>query len=155
MEIKAENITRKFGRKRAIDGLNFTLPEGVHGLLGDNGAGKSTLMRILVAIDHQSSGMVTLDGKDIFEMNDDYRSLVGYIPQNFEVYPAFTAREFLEYVGALKGLTKQELKYKVTEVLRFVNLEDVGDKKVKTFSGGMYLSCARDSPKTAAAESTK
>ncbi len=137
MEIKAENLTRKFGAKRAIDDLNFTLPEGVYGLLGDNGAGKSTLMRILVAIDHQSNGKVTLDGRDIFQMNDDYRNLVGYIPQDFEVYPAFTAREFLEYMGALKGLSKRELKNKVPEVLQFVNLEDVGDKKVKTFSGGM------------------
>lgn len=79
MEIKAENVTRTFGTKRAIDELNFILPEGVYGLLGDNGAGKSTLMRILVAIDHQTSGKVTFNGKDIFHMNDDYRNLVGYI----------------------------------------------------------------------------
>ncbi|AIQ18454.1 ABC transporter ATP-binding protein [Paenibacillus sp. FSL H7-0357] len=137
MEIKAENVTRTFGTKRAIDELNFILPEGVYGLLGDNGAGKSTLMRILVAIDHQTSGKVTFNGKDIFHMNDDYRNLVGYIPQDFEVYPAFTATEYLEYMGALKGLSKKELKHKVPEVLQFVNLEKVANKKVKTFSGGM------------------
>ncbi|WP_342435468.1 ABC transporter ATP-binding protein [Paenibacillus sp. FSL L8-0436] len=137
MEIKAENVTRTFGTKRAIDELNFILPEGVYGLLGDNGAGKSTLMRILVAIDHQSSGKVTFNGKDIFHMNDDYRNLVGYIPQDFGVYPAFTAKEYLEYMGALKGLSKKELKQKVPEVLQFVNLEKVANKKVKTFSGGM------------------
>jgi ABC-2 type transport system ATP-binding protein len=137
MEIKAENLTRTFGMKRANDELNFTLPEGVYGLLGDNGAGKSTLMRILVAIDHQTSGKVTFNGKDIFHMNDDYRNLVGYIPQDFEVYPAFTATEYLEYMGALKGLSKKELKHKVPEVLHFVNLEKVANKKVKTFSGGM------------------
>ncbi|MEK4058314.1 MULTISPECIES: ABC transporter ATP-binding protein [Paenibacillus] len=137
MEIKAENVTRTFGTKRAIDELNFILPEGVYGLLGDNGAGKSTLMRILVAIDHQTSGKVTFNGKDIFHMNDDYRNLVGYIPQDFEVYPAFTATEYLEYMGALKGLSKKELKHKVPEVLQFVNLEKVANKKVETFSGGM------------------
>jgi ABC-type multidrug transport system ATPase subunit len=137
MEIKAEHLTRTFGRKRANDDLNFTLPEGVYGLLGDNGAGKSTLMRMLAAIDHPTSGKITLDGADIFQMNEAYRSQVGYIPQDFDVYPAFTAQEFLEYIGALKGLSKKELKRKVPEVLQFVNLEKVANKKVKTFSGGM------------------
>jgi ABC-type multidrug transport system ATPase subunit len=137
MEIKVEKLIRAYGKKRAIDEIDFILPKGVYGLLGDNGAGKSTLMRILVAIDHQTSGKVTFNGKDIFHMNDDYRKLVGYIPQDFEVYPAFTATEYLEYMGALKGLSKKELKYKVPEVLQFVNLEKVANKKVKTFSGGM------------------
>jgi len=137
MEIKINHLTRDFGRKRALDDLTFTLPKGVYGLLGDNGAGKSTLMRILASIDHQSDGKVRCDGKDIFKMGQDYRNLVGYMPQDFDVYPSFTAVDFLQYIGALKGLTKRELADRVPKALEFVNLESVANKKVKTFSGGM------------------
>ncbi|HWQ73933.1 MAG TPA: ABC transporter ATP-binding protein [Syntrophomonas sp.] len=137
MELKAENLSRKFGQKAAIDALSFTLHKGVYGLLGDNGAGKSTLMRILTTIDHQTEGAITFDGVDIFQMKECYRDMVGYIPQDFAVYPSYTAWDFLEYVGALKGLTKKELNIKIPQVLRFVNLEDMARKKVKTFSGGM------------------
>lgn len=137
MEIKAEHLTRTYRTKKAIDNLNFSLPVGVYGLLGNNGAGKSTLMRMLAAIDYPSSGKILLDDKDIFKLDEKYRNLVGYIPQDFEVYPSFTATEFLAYIGALKGLSKKELKRKIPEVLQFVNLEDVADQKVKTFSGGM------------------
>jgi ABC-type multidrug transport system ATPase subunit len=137
MEIRAEHLTRRFGKKEAVSDLSFSLPVGVYGLLGDNGAGKSTLMRILAAIDRQSEGAVTCDGRDILKMDEDYRGLVGYMPQDFNVYPSFTAAEFVRYIGALKGLSKKELNEKVRESLRFVNLEDAADKKVKTFSGGM------------------
>lgn len=137
MELKAENLTRKFGQKVAIDALNFTLPIGVYGLLGNNGAGKSTLMRILTAIDRQTEGTVTFDGEDIFRMKERYRDMVGYIPQDFEVYSSYTAWDFLEYVGALKGLNQKELRVKIPQVLQFVNLEEVSRKKVRTFSGGM------------------
>lgn len=137
MEIKAEHLTRRFGRKKAVSDLSFTLPVGVYGLLGDNGAGKSTLMRILAAIDRQSDGSVSCDGEDIFKMDERYRALVGYMPQDFSVFPSFTASEFVEYIGALKGLSKKELAGKVRDSLKFVNLDDVADKKVRTFSGGM------------------
>jgi ABC-type multidrug transport system ATPase subunit len=137
MEIRAEHLTRRFGKKEAVSDLSFALPVGVYGLLGDNGAGKSTLMRILAAVDRQSAGGVTCDGMDIFRMDDDYRGLVGYMPQDFNVFPSFTAIEFVRYIGALKGLPKKALDDKVREVLKFVNLDDVADKKVRTFSGGM------------------
>lgn len=130
-------MTRRFGKKEAVSDLSFALPAGVYGLLGDNGAGKSTLMRILATVDRQSEGSVTYNGRDIFRMNGDYRGLVGYMPQDFNVFPSFTAMDFVRYIGALKGLSKKELGHKVREVLRFVNLEDVADKKVRTFSGGM------------------
>jgi ABC-type multidrug transport system ATPase subunit len=137
MEIRAEHLTRRFGKNEAVSDLSFTLPVGVYGLLGDNGAGKSTLMRILAAIDRQSDGSVTCDGEDIFKMDADYRRLVGYMPQDFNVFPSFSAVEFVQYIGALKGLSKRELDHKTRESLRFVNLEDAADKKVRTFSGGM------------------
>jgi ABC-type multidrug transport system ATPase subunit len=137
MEIRAEHLTRRFESKVAVSDLSFSLPVGVYGLLGDNGAGKSTLMRILAAIDRQSEGSVTCNGRDIFKMDEDYRGLVGYMPQDFNIFPNFTAVEFVRYIGALKGLSKKELYDKARESLRFVNLEDVADKKVKTFSGGM------------------
>lgn len=77
------------------------------------------------------------DGKDVFSMDEEYRSLIGYMPQDYSVYPGFTAKDFLEYMGVLKGISKNKLKKKIPEVLEFVNLADVANKKVKTFSGGM------------------
>lgn len=136
-ELKLENITREYGKKVALDNVNLSLNQGIYGLLGDNGAGKSTMMRIMVGVDRPTHGEITWNEENIYSLDGKYRGLVGYIPQEFSVYPSFTAREFLEYMGALKGLTKQELKEKIPEVLAFVNLSEVKNKKVSTFSGGM------------------
>ena len=113
------------------------LDSGIYGLLGDNGAGKSTLMRLLVGVDTPTRGHILYEGEDISQLKGKYRGLLGYMPQEFAVFPGFTAGEFLTYMGALKGLSKRELKEKIPRVLDFVNLQDVKDKKVSTFSGGM------------------
>lgn len=137
MELNIEHLYKSYRKKEALKDVNFTLKQGTYGLLGENGAGKSTLMRILSTVDFQTKGKVLYDGRDIFSMDEDYRSLIGYMPQDYSVYPGFTAKDFLEYMGALKGISKKELKKKIPEVLEFVNLSDAANKKVKTFSGGM------------------
>ena len=117
--------------------VSFTLRTGIYGLLGENGAGKSTLMRMMATVDFPTKGNIRYGGKDIFDMDEEYRSLIGYMPQDYSVYPGFTARDFLEYMGVLKGIPEAKLKDRIKEVLEFVNLSEVADRKVKNFSGGM------------------
>lgn len=137
MEIKIENLYKSYRKKEALKGVSFGLKNGAYGLLGENGAGKSTLMRILASVDFPTKGQVLYDGTDVFALDEKYRGLIGYMPQDYSVYPSFTATDFLQYMGVLKGLNKEELKTKIPEVLDFVNLSDVANKKVKSFSGGM------------------
>lgn len=137
MELKVDGLCKSYKSKQALKDINFTLKEGVYGLLGENGAGKSTLMRIITTVDFQTKGKITLDGEDIVQMGNSYRALLGYMPQDYNVYMTFTAKEFLEYIGILKGIDKNILNKKIKEVLNLVNLSHVEDKKVRTFSGGM------------------
>lgn len=137
MELTLRQITKKFGRKRAVDRMNITLSHGVYGLLGANGAGKTTLMRMICGVLNPSEGEILLDGHDIREYGDNYRSLLGYLPQDFGYYPDFTAKEFIHYIAALKGLSDKKAKHLTKELLEIVSLSDVADKKIRTFSGGM------------------
>ncbi len=137
MELQVAHLCKSYRKKEALRDVNFTLEQGVYGLLGENGAGKSTLMRILTTVDFPSSGSVLYMGKNITQMDEDYRDLLGYMPQDYSVYPGFTANDFLNYMGTLKGIPADRLKAKIPEVLEFVNLSDVANKKVRTFSGGM------------------
>ena len=137
MELQVKHLCKRYGRKEALQDVSFTLQKGIYGLLGENGAGKSTLMRMMATVDFPTKGEIQYNGKDIFAMDEEYRGLIGYMPQNYSVYPGFTARDFLEYMGVLKGIPKGRLESRINEVLEFVNLSDVAGKKVKTFSGGM------------------
>ena len=94
-------------------------------------------MRILATIDFPSNGKVFFNGKDIFSIGEEYRGMIGYMPQDYNIYSGFNAIDFLEYMGVLKGIPATKLGDKITEVLEFVNLSEAADKKVKTFSGGM------------------
>ena len=137
MELKIENLYKSYKNKEALKNINITMKPGTYGLLGENGAGKSTLMRILTTTDFQTKGSVTFDGDDIIALDEMYRDILGYMPQDYNVFPSFTAKDFLEYMGTLKGIEKGKLDKKIDEVLKFVNLEHVANKKVKSFSGGM------------------
>lgn len=137
MELKTENLYKSYRGKEALKDINIALKTGMYGLLGENGAGKSTLMRILTTVDFQSKGTVFFDGTDIASLDEDYRKLVGYMPQEFNVYKNFTANEFLEYIGALKGMSRKDLQRRIPEVLELVNLSNEAKRKVSTFSGGM------------------
>lgn len=137
MELALNNLSKQYKDKVAVDSITGTLSPGIYGLLGANGAGKTTLMRMICGILNPTSGNVTLDGKDTIGMGENYRDLLGYLPQDFGYYPVFTAMDYLFYVAALKGLTKSAAKVRANELLETVSLQTVAKKKIKTFSGGM------------------
>ena len=134
--ISFENISKIYGDIVALDRVNLTLSHGVYGLLGPNGAGKTTLMRIMTDLLVPSTGRVLLDGQDIAVMGAAFRKKLGYLPQDFGVYPNFTAEQFLLYIARLKGLSKFEAKRQTDELLHVVGLEEKSNKKLKGFSGG-------------------
>ena len=134
--ITFENISKIYGDNVALDRVNLTLTHGVYGLLGPNGAGKTTLMRIMTDLLVPSTGRVLLDGQDIAVMGAAFRKKLGYLPQDFGVYPNFTAEQFLLYIARLKGLSKFEAKRQTDELLHVVDLEEKRNKKLKGFSGG-------------------
>ena len=135
MRLSVDRLSKQYKNKIAVDRVSFTLSEGVTGLLGANGAGKTTLMRMMTGILVPTSGEITAAG--IAVQTEEYRSLLGYLPQDFGYYPEFTAKEFIQYIAALKGLEKRHAKRKTDELLEVVGLSDVANKKIKTFSGGM------------------
>ena len=135
MELTADRITKQYKNKIAVDRMSFTLARGVTGLLGANGAGKTTLMRILCGILVPDSGTVTCDGMDVEK--EEYREILGYLPQEFGYYPEFSGRDFLLYMSAVKGMRKKEALKKTEELIELVGLKDAGRKKVRTYSGGM------------------
>lgn len=137
MELTLKQITKRFGKKRAVDRMDITLSPGVYGLLGANGAGKTTLMRMVCGVLRPSEGEILMNGRNIRKCGDAYRSLLGYLPQEFGYYPDFTAKEFMYYIAALKGLRDKKAKSMTKGLLETVSLSDVADKKIRTFSGGM------------------
>ncbi len=137
MSIEFKNITKKYKTKVAVDSISFSLSEGIYGLLGPNGAGKSTLMKMLVGNLKPTEGSILYEGNDISKMGKSYRGLIGYMPQQQEVYPYFTGRRFLIYMSALKGLEQKNINRHVEELADKVNLTEVLDKKIGSYSGGM------------------
>lgn len=135
MELKIDRITKNYGSKIACDRISAVLHNGVYGLLGANGAGKTTLMRMMCGVLKPSSGNISYDGIDV--SREEYRDILGYLPQNFGYYPEFTAWDFMMYVSALKGIPKSKAKAKTAELLEMVSLKSEARKKIKTFSGGM------------------
>ena len=137
LEIKNVNKTYKKGYVKALNNFSAELTPGVYGLLGPNGAGKSTLMNIITDNLNADSGEVLFDGKNIKKLGKDYRSVLGYMPQQQGLYDDFTANRFLWYMAALKGLKKKEAKEKIPRLLETVNLTSAAHKKLGSFSGGM------------------
>lgn len=137
MELRLDRLTKQFGTKIAVDRVSLAMTRGVYGLLGANGAGKTTLMRMLCGILTPTSGEVLLDGRGILELGERYRDVLGYLPQDFGYYPEDTARGFLLYMAALKGLPRPVAQRRAEELLQTVSLQDTGKKKLKAFSGGM------------------
>ena len=135
MELVLDRVSKLYQNKIAVDRISTTLRPGVIGLLGENGAGKTTLMRMLCGILKPSSGTITFDDLDVSE--EMYRDVLGYLPQDFGYYPNFSGRDFLMYMSALKGIEKSTARRICDELLQTVNLEQVANKKIKTYSGGM------------------
>ncbi len=135
MELIVRDLTKQYKDKLVVDHVSLQLAEGINGLLGANGAGKTTIMRMLCGVLKPTAGTISLDGIDV--SSEDYRALLGYLPQEFGYYPDFTGEDFLLYLAALKGLTRSHAKRRAMELLELVGLADVRTKKIKTWSGGM------------------
>jgi ABC-type multidrug transport system ATPase subunit len=138
MHLELSDVTKTYrGGKQAVAGVSMRIGPGILGLLGPNGAGKSSLMRILATITRPTDGQVTWDGTDFVARPDGLRRRLGYLPQDFGVYPNLTAREFLSYLAAVKGLTGRIATARVAELLELVNLTEASRRPLGTYSGGM------------------
>ena len=137
LEIKSISKTYKKGAVKALDDMSVTLTPGIYGFLGPNGAGKSTLMNIITDNLNADEGEILYDGENVKKLKKDFRSKLGYMPQQQGLYDDFTLNRFLWYMSALKGLTKEEAKAKINSLLETVNLKDSVHKKLGAFSGGM------------------
>lgn len=138
MQLIVEELCKNYrGKVQALRNVRITLRPGVLGLLGPNGAGKSTLMRILATVTRASSGRVLWNGKDIAENSDALRNVLGYLPQDFGVYPNLNAHEFLEYLAAVKGIETVVAKKRIGELLDLVNLTEAAKRPLGGYSGGM------------------
>jgi ABC-type multidrug transport system ATPase subunit len=136
--LQLEKVNKHYGEKQALKDFCFTFSNGIYGLLGPNGAGKSTLMNIITQnISADKGAKVTWDGEDIYKLDADYRSQIGFMPQQQELYPSFSAARFIGYIASLKGIPAAELRGEVARVLKLAELIDVADKKIGGFSGGM------------------
>lgn len=137
MELKLQHLSKQYGEKLAVNDVNVNLSPGVYGLLGANGAGKTTLMRMICGVLNPTSGSIRLNGKTMQELGEKYYTHLGYMPQDFGFYPDFTAREFMLYMAAVKGIDKKTAKARTEKLLDMVNLHNTADKKIKSYSGGM------------------
>ncbi|MGX5857590.1 ABC transporter ATP-binding protein [Dyadobacter jiangsuensis] len=137
--LKIQGLSKTYSNGvRALDRVSLDIPNGMFGLLGPNGAGKSTLMRILATLTQADSGLVTFDGQDITRETDWLRSRLGYLPQDFGVYPGVSAEDLLDHLAVLKGLVhKPERREQVAALLQRTNLYQHRRQAVSTFSGGM------------------
>lgn len=131
------NITKKYKEKLALDDVSLELAPGIYGLLGPNGAGKSTLMNIVTGNLKPDGGQVLWDGKEIKSLGAQYRSIIGYAPQQQGLYDAFTGKRFLAYMATLKGISKKEMPEEIARVLSYVNMTEAANRPIGTYSGGM------------------
>ena len=138
MQLLIHNVSKLYGTNTwALRGFSLELKPGVLGLLGPNGAGKTTLMSILATITRATEGSITWNGIDLAGNPDALRTVLGYLPQDFGVYPNLTAVEFLEYLAAVKGLDGASARRRIDELLDLVNLTDVRKRPLGGYSGGM------------------
>lgn len=131
------NVSKNYGKFCALKNINLEFANGVYGLLSPNGAGKTTLIKMLTTLLYPTKGEIIYDGRDIFKMGDSYRDIIGYLPQEFGYYKNSSPRQFLLYLSALKGIDQRAAKTRIDELIEIVGLENVADKKMRKFSGGM------------------
>jgi len=139
MELRIEGLSKTYPNGvRALDNVSLTIPCGMYGLLGPNGAGKSTLMRTLATLQEPDSGTASLGDIDVLRQKEEVRRRLGYLPQDFGVYPRISAQDMLDHIALLKGITNgKERKEIVAAMLRRCNLYDSRKKALTGFSGGM------------------
>src|SRR5258708_9003430 len=139
LELRIDRLSKTYSNGvRALIDVNLTIPTGMFGLLGPNGAGKSTLMRTIATLQEADSGSIKLDGLDVLSQKDDVRRILGYLPQEFGVYPKISAETMLNHFAVLKGIhVTRERKETVAALLHRTNLYEVRKQNLGTFSGGM------------------
>ncbi len=137
MELKLTKLTKRYGQKVALNGFTYTFNEGIYGILGANGAGKSTLMNLITDNVHRDGGEILYGGTDVLKLGNEFRSLLGYMPQQQGLYESMTAETFLTYMARLKRIPGRNIKDEITRVLALTNLSDVRHAKIYSFSGGM------------------
>ncbi len=131
------NISKKYKEKIALNDVSLKLDNGIYGLLGPNGAGKSTLMNIITGNLEPTEGTIKWEGKEVKELGSNYRSLLGYAPQQQGMYETFSGRRFLSYMATLKGIPKSSMEDEINRVLLYVNMVEKSNQKIGTYSGGM------------------
>lgn len=136
MEISIDNLTKNFGKTKALDNISLKIGQGMFGLLGKNGAGKTTLMRTIATLINKTQGEITVCGVPV-EKSAQVRKIIGYLPQEFSLYPKMRVFDVLDYLGVLSGMSKKERKASIDKVLEEVNLSQYRKAKVKVLSGGM------------------
>ena len=137
MELSLKNIKKEYGNKLVLDYVSISLKPGLYGLLGSNGSGKTTLFRIICGLMKPTQGAVFFNGKNIVDQAENFRDILGFLPQDFRYYPDFTARNFLLYVASLKGLSRKNASTTSDELLDLVGLSAIKNKKIRKLSGGM------------------
>ncbi len=137
MELHIEHVTKTYGSKQALSDITLTLKPGIIGLLGPNGAGKSTLLRMLATLEKPTKGIISWNGINISENPNSLRRELGYLPQDFGIYPNMNPIEFLEYMAALKGLSIKSARQRINELMEILNLTKDCKRLLGGFSGGM------------------
>jgi ABC-2 type transport system ATP-binding protein len=139
MELRIEHLTKRYANGvQALSDVSLTIPNGMFGLLGPNGAGKSTLMRTLATLQDADSGTATLDGIDVLRDKDAVRRILGYLPQEFGLYPKVTAYDLLDHFASLKGIRQRKVRHALVDaLLRKTNLYEARGRRLGGYSGGM------------------
>ena len=137
MELTIERLSKRYGQRWALREVALRCEPGMLGLVGPNGAGKTSLMRMIATLLSPTEGTIRWNGQDIGTCGQALRQVLGYLPQDFGIYPEFTGRQFLHYLASMKGLPRSMVNRRVDEVVEMVNLEREADRKLPTYSGGM------------------
>lgn len=131
------NVTKDYGRYRAVEDISLSMENGLYGMLAPNGAGKTTIIKMIATLLFPTKGEILYDGEEIGRMGERYRDLLGYLPQRFGYYKGNSPMQYLDYLAALKAIPKKGLKEKIEGLLELVGLSEERDKKMRKFSGGM------------------
>lgn len=135
--LEVKNVSKQYGDFLALKEISMDFENGIYGILAPNGAGKTTLIKMLATLISPTEGEITFNGMDIFQLGEEYRDILGYLPQHFGYYKHYTPKQYLAYLAALKGMPKETVAGRIDEVLEMVALSEVKNKKMRKFSGGM------------------
>ncbi|WP_058306323.1 ABC transporter ATP-binding protein [Gracilibacillus massiliensis] len=135
--LTVNGVSKKFGDFSVLQDIQLEFSNGVYGLLAPNGAGKTTLIKMLTTLLHPTKGEIVYNGQDVYSMGEKYRDLIGYLPQQFGFYKNYNPFQYLQYLAALKGISKKDANEKIPDLLKLVALEGAIKKKMGKFSGGM------------------